>query len=74
MRGPSDARRIGEVRPGPAGEDPNPPADVVLDRGSVPAAPPPESWSRKGAAAGGGGCGAAMEALCGGWCIGGDCM
>ena len=75
--GPSDTRRIGDVTDGPApadGEEPNPPADVVLDRG-VLAAPPLESWSLNGA--GPGGCGAAaggtMEALCG-RCIGGDCM
>ena len=75
--GPSDTRRIGDVTDGPApaaGEEPNPPADVVLDRGVLAA--PLESWSLNGA--GPGSCGAAaaggaMEALCG-RCIGGDCM
>ena len=73
--GPSDARRIGDVTAAAAGEL-NPPADAVLDS-AVALEPPPESWSLKGAAAAGGrGCGggAATEALCGRWCIGGDCM
>ena len=58
---------------GPAGEL-NPAADVALDRGAPAPAAPPESWSLKGAADGGGAAGAAMVALCGRWCIGGDCM